>query len=146
MREGHQRSITMSIETNKAVVTNFCKLLSAGQTQAVLDLMTDDVNYWILGPKDSNPSAGDHSKSGMKRIFDAMHERMKGPMAFTPKSMIAEGDQVALEAESYGELKNGRVYNNLYHLRITLRDGKMALIREYLDTMHVHQIWFAEAS
>jgi uncharacterized protein len=136
----------MSIETNKAVVTKFCELLSAGQTQSVLDLMTDDVNYWILGPKDLIPSAGDHSKSGMKRIFDAMHERMKGPMAFTPKSMIADGDQVALEAESYGELKNGRVYNNRYHLRITLRDGKMASIREYLDTMHVHQIWFAEAS
>jgi uncharacterized protein len=136
----------MSIESNKAVVAKFCELLSAGQTQAVLDLMTDDVNYWILGPKDLNPSAGDHSKAGMKRIFDAMHERMNGPMTFTPKSMIADGDQVALEAESYGELKNGRVYNNLYHLRITLRDGKMALIREYLDTLHVHQTWFAEAS
>lgn len=133
----------MSIETNKRVVAQFCELLSAGKTAAALDLMTDDVNYWILGDRTVIPSAGDHSKSGMKRIFDAMDERMSGPFQFVAKSMIAEGDQVALEAESHGSLKNGRVYNNLYHLRLTLRDGKIASVREYLDTRHVYDTWYA---
>jgi uncharacterized protein len=136
----------MSIEANKAVVTRFCELLSAGQTQAVLDLMTDDVNYWILGRPEAIPSAGDHTKAQMKRIFDIMAERTRSAMSFMPKSMIAEGDQVALEAESRVELTNGRVYNNFYHLRITLRDGKIASIREYLDTLHVHETWFAPAA
>jgi|SRR5687767_9629713 uncharacterized protein len=135
----------MSIEGNKAVVARFCELFSAGQMQAVLDLMTDDVNYWILGRRDTIPSAGDHSKADMKRIFGVMTERVGGPVAFTAKSMIAEGDQVALEAESYGKLKNGRVYNNLYHLRLTIRDGKIAAVREYLDTQHVYETWFADA-
>jgi ketosteroid isomerase-like protein len=133
----------MSIETNKAIVHRFCELLSAGKTQAALDLMTEDVNYWILGNRDIIPSAGDHSKAAMKRIFDAMEERMTGALTFTPKSLIAEGDQVALEAESHGQLKNGRVYANRYHLRITLRDAKIAAIREYLDTQHVHATWYA---
>jgi uncharacterized protein len=132
----------MSIETNKAIVTRFCELFSAGKMAAVLDLMSDDVNYWILGNREVVPSAGQHSKAGMKRIFDAMTERVCGPIAFTPKSMIAEGDHVALEAESYGELKNGRVYNNLYHLRITIRDGKITSVREYLDTQHVYATWY----
>jgi hypothetical protein len=133
----------MSIESNKAVVARFCELFTAGRTQAVLDLMTDDVNYWILGRREVIPSSGDHSKAAMKRIFDAMTERVRGPVSFTPKSMIGEDDQVALEAESYGELKNGRVYNNLYHLRLTIRDGKIASIREYLDTQHVYETWYA---
>lgn len=133
----------MSIETNKHVVAHFCELLTAGKTDAALDLMTDDVNYWILGDRAVTPSAGDHSKAAMKRIFDAMSDRMTGPLQFIAKSMIAEGDQVALEAQSHGALKNGRVYANTYHLRLTLRDGKIATVREYLDTQHVYATWYA---
>ena len=136
----------MTIESNKAVVTKFCAAFAQGDPQAIVDFMTDDVNYWILGRRDIVRSAGDHSKAEMKRIFELMNERTRKPMTFTPKSMIAEGDEVALEAESYAELTNGRVYNNRYHLRITLRDGKLARIREYLDTQHVYETWFAAAS
>jgi len=133
----------MSIETNKQVVARFCESFATGRTQDILDTMTDDVSYWILGDRALTPSSGDHSKSGMQRIFDAMSERLTAPLRFTPHSMIAEGDQVALEAESYGTLKNGRVYNNRYHLRLTIRDGKIASVREYLDTRHVYEIWYA---
>jgi uncharacterized protein len=133
----------MNIEANKAVVNQFCELLSAGQTQAIADLMTDDVNYWIVGRKEVVRSSGDHSKAGIKRILDLMRERMHEPLQFTAKSMIGEGDHVALEAESYGKLLNGRVYNNQYHIHFELRDGKIAAVREYLDTQHAHEIWFA---
>lgn len=136
----------MSSESNKAVVTQFCAAFSKGDPQGIVDFMTDDVNYWILGRRDLIRSAGDHTKAEMKRIFELMNERTSAPMTFTLKSMIAEGDEVALEAESYAELKNGRVYNNRYHLRIKLRDGKLAHIREYLDTQHAYETWFAEAS
>lgn len=133
----------MSIQANKAIATRFCDLLTAGDIQGVLDLMTDDVNYWILGRKDAIPSSGPHTKAEMERIFRVMHERMPNGMRFTAKSMIAEGDEVALEAESYGELTNGRVYNNLYHIRLKIRDGRIAEGREYLDTQHVHAVWYA---
>jgi uncharacterized protein len=136
----------MTIESNKAVVTAFCAAFAKGDPQAIVDFMTDDVNYWILGRRELVRSAGDHTKAEMKRIFEIINERTRQPMTLTPKSMIAEGDEVALEAESYVELKNGRVYNNRYHLRIKLRDGKLASIREYLDTQHVYETWFAEAS
>jgi len=44
---------------------------------------------------------------------------------------------VAVEAESYAELHNGRLYRNSYHFLFELEDGKIKLIREYLDTQHV---------
>ena len=58
------------------------------------------------------------------------------------KGAIAEGDKVAIELVGRGELKNGRVYNNEYHLLMTIRDGKVARVREYLDTQHVFATWF----
>lgn len=132
----------MSIQTNKALVNRFCELITAGDVNGVLALMTDDVDYWILGRKEIIPSSGPHTKAQIERIFNIMNERMKKPLAFTVKSMIAEDDGVALEAESYGELTNGRVYNNLYHIRFTVRDGKIASAREYLDTQHVQAVWY----
>jgi uncharacterized protein len=131
------------IRANKAVAARFCELLTAGDLQGVLNLMTDDVNYWILGRREVIRSSGPHTKAEMSRIFDIMYERFVNGMKFTPKSMIAEGDEVALEAESYGELKNGRVYNQQYHIRLQIRDGKIVDAREYLDTQHVLEVWFA---
>lgn len=131
----------MSIDANKAIAVRFCELFAVGQTQAVLDLMTDDVRYWIAGRREVVPSAGDHSKEGMRRIFDAIAERTQGPRSFTASSIIAEGNQVAFEAESRLTLKNGRVYNNFYHVRFTIRDGKIAAAREYMDTQHVYETW-----
>jgi ketosteroid isomerase-like protein len=55
---------------------------------------------------------------------------------------VAEGDRVAVEAESYGELRNGRVYAQEYHVLMTIRDGKIAAVREYMDTAHVMAVWY----
>jgi ketosteroid isomerase-like protein len=63
----------------------------------------------------------------------------------TLKGAVAEGDKLALEAESYGELTNGRIYNQHYHFLIEFRDGKICAVREYLDTQHAHAVWYASS-
>ncbi|HKZ72625.1 MAG TPA: nuclear transport factor 2 family protein [Steroidobacteraceae bacterium] len=63
-------------------------------------------------------------------------------LKMTVKSLIAEGDKVAVEFESYGPLRNGRVYNNEYHGLFTLRDDRICAVREYLDTQHVFATFF----
>ena len=60
----------------------------------------------------------------------------------TIKDLIAEDNRVALEAESYGELMNGRVYNQHCGFVIEFRDGKISAVREYLDTQHAHAVWY----
>jgi ketosteroid isomerase-like protein len=62
------------------------------------------------------------------------------------KSSIGEGNAVALEVESSGDLKNGRLYRQEYHILMEFRDGKIAAVREYLDTQHGHDIWVAPLS
>jgi len=39
-------------------------------------------------------------------------------------------------------LANGRVYDNEYHMLITLRDGRIAAVKEYYDTQHVWDTWY----
>jgi ketosteroid isomerase-like protein len=50
--------------------------------------------------------------------------------------MIAEDDKVALQIEGRFPLKNGRLYNNFYHMYFQVRDGKVAVLKEYHDSLH----------
>jgi hypothetical protein len=64
-------------------------------------------------------------------------------MQFEPKAMVAEGSYVAVEATSYAELNNGRIYNNQHHLLFEIRNGKVLRVKEYMDTQHAHVTFFA---
>jgi len=55
--------------------------------------------------------------------------------------LIAEGDKVAAEVQSSGDLQNGRQYRQQYHFVLEFRDGKIAAVREYLDTQHAYEVW-----
>jgi ketosteroid isomerase-like protein len=58
--------------------------------------------------------------------------------------MVAEGDKVALEVETTGELHNGRSYHDQYHTLMRISDGEIREIREYHDTQHTYAVWFAD--
>jgi hypothetical protein len=57
--------------------------------------------------------------------------------------MIAEGDRVVVELKGYAELNNGRVYSPQSVWVVQVRDGKVKRIREYLDTQHAYEVFFA---
>jgi len=132
----------MNARKNRQLAEELFARFTAGDIPGVLGLMTDDATWKIPGRKGEMPSAGVHSKEKIARVFHAMVGELKGGLKMTLKSAIAEGDRLAVEAESYGELKNGRVYNNEYHFAMTFRDGKISTVREYLDTQHAFLTWF----
>jgi uncharacterized protein len=132
----------MNIEENRKVATEFFRRHDTGDTRGALDLMTDDCIYWLAGKPGSNASAGRRTKAEMEGIFQRMAERMTGPLRMTVLGTVAEGEKVAVEARSRGELRNGRVYEQEYHVLMTIRDGRIAAAREYMDTQHVQAIWY----
>lgn len=131
-------------QANKATCARLFERFSAGDVPGVLALMADDASWWLPGKPGQLPVVGTRSKAQIARLFQAMESQLEGPLAMTVKSAIAQGDEVAMEVESLGRLKNGRTYNQEYHFRIVLRDGKISAVREYLDTLHVQAVWFAD--
>ena len=49
-------------------------------------------------------------------------------------TLTAEDDRVVIEARGEAQTKDGRPYNNSYCIVVTVRDGKVAQVREYLDS------------
>lgn len=134
----------MSVEENKHLVRQFIDRFTSNDIAGALDLMTDDATWWIAGKPDQLPAAGVYNKGRIARLLDNMVSQLPNGLKMTVKSLVAEGDKVAMEAESYGELRNGRVYNQEYHFLLTIRDGKISAVKEYLDTQHVYATWFQQ--
>lgn len=133
----------MSIDENKKIASEFCARFTASDMTGALEMISEEATWWIAGKPDQVPGAGIHTKQQVARLFRRMSEQFAGGLRMTIKGMVAEGDKVAVELESYGELKNGRVYNNEYHMLLTIRGGKITAMREYHDTQHKVATWSA---
>jgi ketosteroid isomerase-like protein len=131
----------MTLERNKQVAVELFARFSAGDIPGVLALMTDDVTWRVPGKPEISRAAGIYDKRRLERLFNRMLAQLQNGLKMTVSSSIAEGDQLAVEVESAGDLRNGRQYRQQYHFAITLRDGKIAAVREYLDTHHAFDVW-----
>jgi ketosteroid isomerase-like protein len=133
----------MSIEENRSVARELFARLGAGDVAGVLDLLADDATWWLAGKPGAIPVQGTMDKRRFARLVDTMSSQLKDGLRMTVKGLVAEGDRVAAEVESHGELRNGRVYEQQYHFLITFRAGNILAVREYLDTQHAFATWFA---
>ncbi|MGD9660169.1 MAG: nuclear transport factor 2 family protein [Porticoccaceae bacterium] len=130
----------MTTEDNKQLVADFMAHFGNKDVQGALDMMADDATWWIGGKVELFPVAGLKTKAEIADIFFDLVPPMKNGLKITPKGFVAEGNKVALEAESYGEFPDGRIYNNEYHFLITIENGKIKAVKEYLDTMHTADV------
>lgn len=129
-------------ERNKQTVTDFMTTFSGGDVEKILGSMTDDATWWVAG---NIPGiSGTKDKAGFGEMLGGIAENTTtGAIKLTPLAFTAEGERVAVETESYAELKNGRVYNNLYHFVFIVRDDKIASVKEFLDTEHTTAVFVA---
>jgi hypothetical protein len=56
------------------------------------------------------PTAGSYSKERIARLFYAMAGSLQNGLHMTVNSVLAEGNHVAAEVQSQGDLKNGRLF------------------------------------
>ncbi len=128
-------------EANKALVTRFLAAFSKGDVDGLVAMMSDDATWWVSGRIDG--LSGTYPRDQFAELVRGAKAAYKtGALQITPCSMVAEGDKVAVEAESYAEMLSGAVYNNLYHLLFTVRSGQITSVREYMDTLHAKQVFF----
>jgi ketosteroid isomerase-like protein len=133
----------MSTAENKAVALRFFDRFTASDIEGALATMTEDATWRIPGKKERFPFAGLYSRDKIGRLFKQMVDALESGLNMSVVSCMAEGDRVALEVVSAGNLKNGRQYRQEYHMLLTFRDGKIMSVREYLDTQHANDVWSA---
>ncbi len=125
----------MSIQDNKQTVREYLAYFGDAAIPELLEAMSEDATWWIIGKPHLFPGAGTKTKSDMARIWNGLFKHMSDGLEMTIIGMVAEGDKVAAEIRSHADLTDGRVYENQYHMLFTIRHGKIAEVREYADTL-----------
>ena len=119
------------VEDNKRLAAELVEAMNRGDTQWFLDNYADDVLVWTMG---NTFISGKYNKAQVAGFADSIFDAFPDGIKFTIHGMVAEGNTVAMETESFGKHVSGRSYNNFYHMVVKFRDGKITLLKEYLDT------------
>ncbi len=122
---------------NKKIVSDFFEKLSSGNMDDAFMLVSDDVKWWVPG---NLPFSGTKTKNEYLQVVGSIQKGFPGGLQLNIKAMIAEGSKVAAEVESYGEHVNGKKYTNKYHFLITIENGIITEVKEYMDTLHLYQL------
>jgi ketosteroid isomerase-like protein len=131
----------MKLQENKHAVLGFCAHFKRAAIADLLDGMSEDATWWILGKPHLFSGAGTKSKADMERIWGGLFRHMKDGLQMTVIGMVAEGDKVAAEIRSHADLTDGRSYENQYHMLFTLRQGKIVEVKEYADTLLIANVF-----
>jgi ketosteroid isomerase-like protein len=121
--------VTTNRETALALFDNLAKL----RFDAARALLTSDAVWW-------DPERGYFTTDEMVATSGPFAQHYVDGISVTIHGTTAEDDRVAIEAESYARLKNGSVYNNRYLFLVGMKDGLVALIKEYHHTLHAFEI------
>ncbi len=122
---------------NKEIATRFFDQFSKGNIDTAFALVSDDAVWWVPGDL---PFSGTKTKAQYLQVVGSIQSGFPNGLKLDATSMIAEGDKVAVEVSSYGEHVNGKTYTNKYHFLMTIKDGQITKVKEYMDTLHLFQL------
>jgi len=123
----------MSIEKNVQVVKDFFAAIGSGDKQGLLGLVTEDIE-WII-PGEDWPLAGTHrGHAGLADVLRKASEEVE--MTYPePPEFVAQEDRVLVIGVATGKIKaTNKTFEDHWVFAITVRNGKLTNIREYIDT------------
>jgi uncharacterized protein len=125
--------ISMSTQENVQIVKNFLAAMGRRDKQGLLALSAEDIE-WII-PGEDWPLAGTHrGHAGLADVLQKANETVETSYPELPE-FIAQGDRVLVVGVATGKIKaTNRAFKDDWVFAITVRNGKLTKIREYIDT------------
>ncbi len=123
----------MSIEANVHIVKDFFAAIGGGDKQRLLALVAEDIE-WIIPGKDW-PLAGTHrGHAGLAEVLQKASNELETTYP-EPPEFVAQGDRVLVVGVATGKIKaTNRAFKDDWVFAITVQNGKITKIREYIDT------------
>ena len=114
----------MSTEESRAVVQRWLELAGSGDIDGAFALFTDDILQRLIGP---------------------LFAELEGGISSDLEAVVADGDRVVVLSRGKAAKRDGTAYNNTYAQVFTVRGGRIAGVREYMDTALVDRVFGAAA-
>ena len=113
-------------------VKDFFSAVGRGDRDGLLALVGEDIE-WII-PGEDWPLAGTHR--GHAGLADVLQKASKTMETSTePREYVAQGDRVLVVGVATGKIKaTNKPFKDDWVFDITVQNGKLTKIREYIDT------------
>ena len=134
----------MSIEKNIQTVKDFFAAIGRGDKEALLALVAEDIE-WII-PGEDWPLAG--TRRGHAGLADLLETASKSIETSTePREFVAQDDRVMVVGFASGKIKaTNKTFKDDWVFDITVQNGKLTKIREYIDTQALARAAKVDAS
>src|SRR6202051_3456912 len=123
----------MSTEENVQLVKNFFAAMGSRNARDLLALAAEDIE-WII-PGEGWPLAGRHrGHAELAAVLKKASEEVETQFP-KPPEFVAQGDRVMVVGVATGKIKaTNRPFKDEWVFDITVLDGKVTNIQEYIDT------------
>ena len=123
----------MSTQENVQTVKDFFAAMGSGDKQGLLALVAEEIE-WII-PGEDWPLAGTHrGHAELAAVLQKASEEVETSFP-EPPEFVAQRDRVLVVGVATGKIKaTNKPFKDDWVFDITVRDGKVTNIREYIDT------------
>ena len=122
----------MSTEKNVQAVKDFFAAMGRGDKEGLRALVAEDIE-WIIPGKDWPLAGTRHGHAGLADLLETASKTMQ--TSTEPREFIAQGDRVLVVGYAEGKVKaTNKPFKDDWIFAITVRDGRLTSIREYVDT------------
>ena len=130
----NDRTTGDGVRPNVDVVRRCYEAAGRGDIPALLDLLTDDVEWTLQGPP-AVPFAGTRrGREGVAEFFALVGETLEF-LQFEPREFVAQGDTVVVLGHERNLITpTGRTFQQEWAHVYGLRNGKIAKFRAFEDT------------
>jgi hypothetical protein len=123
----------MSIEENVQIVKDFFAAIGRGDMRVVQALCAEDIE-WIIPGKDWPLAGTRRGYAGLADLFQTHSEKVE-TLFMETREFVAQGDRVLVVGFARGRiLATNKTFEDDWIFAITVRNGKLTNIREYIDT------------
>jgi ketosteroid isomerase-like protein len=135
----------MSTQENVQTVKDFLAAMGSGDRQGLLALSAEDIE-WIV-PGEDWPLAGTYrGHAGLADVLQKASEKVETSFP-APPEFVAQGDRVLVVGVATGKIKaTNKPFKDDWVFDITVRNGKLTNIREYVDTQALARASQTDAS
>ena len=135
----------MSTEKNVEIVKDFFAAIGSRNENELLALAAEDIE-WVI-PGEGWPLAGTYrGHAELAAVLKKASKEVEMKYA-KPPEFVAQGDRVLAIGVATGKINStNKPYKDEWVFDITVRDGKVAHIKEYIDTQALARASWMDAS
>lgn len=125
----------MNEQQNTKLVQDAYAAFKRGDISGLLNMMSEDVGWFLPGPAETIPFVGQRRGRDQVRQFFTSLAELQEPEQFEPREFIAQGGKVAVQGQYRWRVKStGRSFGSEFMHVFTVHNGKITDFREYFDT------------